>query len=217
MFVEYGGLIDPYINALEDAGLTMNFDADVPAAQAIIRIQGLCTLNNAGIYEKDGEELSLNIQAHEGFIEKRRIAENVVEQWRAAGINATQSNVAGGTWNDNKHFGNFEATADWEQCGSVNEPWASMDRDNVKWYVPIGERAPGNNNFERWTGEGNARYSELVDQIGVMPLGDPAILPLFMEAYANLVQRTAITAHHAGQEADSVQHDLLDGLADSRE
>ncbi|MCE2489541.1 MAG: ABC transporter substrate-binding protein [Anaerolineae bacterium] len=182
MFVEYGGLIDPYINRLAELGMTLNFDSDVAAAQALIEGAGY-TLNDAGIYEKDGQELAIDIQTHEGFIEKRRIAENLVEQWRTAGIAATQTNVAGGTWNDNKALGNYEATGDWDQCGSVNEPWASMNRDNGVWYAPVGERVVGNNLMSRWQGEGNARYSELVDQIGVMPLGDPAILPLFEEAY----------------------------------
>lgn len=181
MFVEYGGLINPYISSLESAGLTLSFSADVEAAQAIFESKGYA-LNGSGIYEKDGQELAINIQAHEGFIEKRRIAENLVEQYRQAGIAATQSNVAGGTWEDNKAFGNFEAVLDWDSCSSVNEPWASMNRYNESFYAPIGERAPGNNNFVRWTGEGNARYSELVNQIGVLPIGDEAILPLFMEA-----------------------------------
>ena len=181
MFVEYGGLINPYISSLESAGLTMSFSADVEAAQAIFESKGYA-LNGSGIFEKDGQELAINIQAHEGFIEKRRIAENLVEQYRQAGIAATQSNVAGGTWDDNKAFGNFEAVLDWDSCSSVNEPWASMNRYNESFYAPIGERAPGNNNFVRWTGEGNARYSELVNQIGVLPIGDEAILPLFMEA-----------------------------------
>lgn len=180
-FVEYGGLINPYINAMEENGLTLGFEADVDQARSIIESKGY-TLNDAGIYEMDGEELSVNIQAHEGFIEKRRISENLVEQWRAVGINATQSNVTGGTWDDNKAFGNFEAVADWDQCASVNEPWASMDRDNTRWFAPVGERAPGGNNIARWQGEKADQYSALVDQIGVLPLGDPEILPLFLEA-----------------------------------
>ena len=84
MFVEYGGIIDPYINSLAEAGLTMNFDSDVAAAQALIEGNGYA-LNDAGIYAKDGAELGIDIQTHEGFIEKRRIAENVVEQWRHCG------------------------------------------------------------------------------------------------------------------------------------
>jgi peptide/nickel transport system substrate-binding protein len=179
-FPEYGGL-QVFINALEEAGLTQSPVADVAAAQAILEGKGYA-LNDAGIYEKDGQELGIEIQAHEGFIEKRRIAENLVEQWRGAGIAATQVNVAGGTWRDNKALGNFEATGDWDQCASINEPWAGMDRDNVNWLAPIGERAPGGNNFGRWSGEKAEAYSAIVDQMGVLPLGDPAIMPLFMEA-----------------------------------
>ena len=181
MFPEYGGLINPYINALDEAGLTLSPVADVVQAAALIESKGYA-LNGDGIYEKDGQELAINIQAHEGFIEKRRIAENLVEQWRAVGISATQSNVTGGTWNDNKSLGNFEAVLDWDQCASVNEPWASMDRDNIKWLAPIGEAAPGLNNFARWSGEKAEAYGALVDQMAVLPLGDPAIMPLFMEA-----------------------------------
>jgi peptide/nickel transport system substrate-binding protein len=181
MFVEYGGLLNPYINAMAEAGLTLSPEANVEEAKRIIESKGYA-LNADGIYELDGTELAINIQVHEGFIEKRRIAENLVEQWRAVGINTSQSNVAGATWNDNKAFGNFEAVGDWDQCASVNEPWASMDRDNVKWFAPIGERAPGGSNIARWSGEKADAYSALVDQIGVLPLGDPAILPLFMEA-----------------------------------
>ena len=179
-FPEYGGL-QVFINALEEAGLTQSPVADVAAAQAILEGKGYA-LNDAGIYEKDGQELGIEIQAHEGFIEKRRIAENLVEQWRGAGIAATQVNVAGGTWSDNKALGNFEATGDWDQCASINEPWAGMDRDNVAWYAPIGERAPGGNNFARWSGEKAEAYSAIVDQMGVLPLGDEAIMPMFMEA-----------------------------------
>ncbi len=65
----------------------------------------------------------------------------------------------------------------WQNCGSVNEPWFSMDTLNDSWLKPVGERA--NTNGWRWN---NARYSDLVDQIGTLPLGDPAIEPLFIEA-----------------------------------
>lgn len=179
-FPEYGGL-QVFINAMEEAGLTQSPVADLAAATAILEGKGYA-LNDAGIWAMDGEELGIDIQTHEGFIEKRRIAENLVEQWRQFGIAATQTNVAGGTWNDNRSLGNFEASGDWHQCGSINEPWAGMDRDNVNWLAPIGEPAPGGNNLGRWSGEKAEAYSAIVDQMGVLPLGDEAIMPLFMEA-----------------------------------
>ena len=68
---------------------------------------------------------------------------------------------------------------DWDACDSVNEPWSSMNRYHERFVVPIGESAPNLNNHVRWS---NARYSEIVDEIGVLPLGDPAIAPLVAEA-----------------------------------
>jgi peptide/nickel transport system substrate-binding protein len=181
MFVEYGGMF-PYIEALEDAGLTFSPTADLEAATAILEDKGYA-LNSDGYWEKDGEVLSISIQAHEGFIEKRRITADLVEQYQRFGIDASAAIIAGATWEDNKNFGNYEATTDWDACASVNEPWATMDRFNARWFTPIGERTPGTNNHMRWHGANNDAYSAIVDQIGVLPLGDPAIVDMVVEAY----------------------------------
>jgi peptide/nickel transport system substrate-binding protein len=179
MFPEYGGMF-PYIDAMEEAGVTYSASADLDAATAILEAEGYA-MNDDGYWEKDGEVLSLSIEAHEGFIEKRRIQADLVEQYQRFGIDATASIVAGATWEDNKRMGNFEATTDWDACGSINEPWASMDRYTNHWWRPIGETGP-NNNFGRWSGEANDAYSALIEQVGVLPLGDPAIVDLVVEA-----------------------------------
>lgn len=178
VFVEYGGLF-PIIDAMEERGLTLSPSADVAAGQALIEGAGY-ELNANGFYERDGVELSLNMQVADGFIEKIRIADVLVEQFRAAGIFANRQSVAEGTWNENRNVGNFEAQLDWDACGSINEPWNSMDTFNTRHLLPVGERA--NRNKWRWSGEGAERYSELVEQIGVLPLGDPQILDLAVEA-----------------------------------
>ena len=149
---------------------------DPVRARALFEAQGF-TLGADGFYQKDGRQLVLDIQTHEAFIEKQRIAHVVVEQLQRIGINATMRNVAGATWEDNFDFGNFEARVGWHFCGSVNEPWASMDTFNARWLTPLGERAPSNE--WRWESQ---RYSELVDEIGTLPLGDPRIDALFVEA-----------------------------------
>ena len=138
------------------------------------------TLNDKGYYEKDGKELTMEITTHEAFIEKQRIAQVLVEQFQAVGINAVNRNEAGGTWGDNFAFGTFDTRMGWQTCGSVNEPWASMDRFNVRWLKPVGERATGN--AWRWSGEAAEAYSAIVDEIGVLPLGDPRIDDLYVEA-----------------------------------
>jgi peptide/nickel transport system substrate-binding protein len=180
LFVEYGGMF-PYIEAMEEAGVTMSSTADLEAAAAILEEKGYAK-NADGYWEKDGEVLSIDIQAHEGFIEKRRITEDLVEQYQRFGIDAAANIVAGATWEDNKRFGNFVATTDWDGCASVNEPWASMNRYTAQFLVPIGESAPGTNNFIRWSGEKNDKFSEIVAEIGVLPLGDPQIVDMVVEA-----------------------------------
>ncbi|MAJ72980.1 hypothetical protein CMK13_08235 [Candidatus Poribacteria bacterium] len=122
------------------------------------------------------------MQTEAAGIELRRVADVVVEQLRSAGILATNRAVEGATWNDNKAYGKFEGVVDWDACGSVNEPWLSMNRYTSQFHRPIGARSPGNNNFVRWKGKKADQYSQLVSEIGVLPLGSTNIEPLFIEA-----------------------------------
>ena len=76
----------------------------------------------------------------------------------------------------------------WDNCDSVNEPWKSMNHLNTFFYVPIGERASANN--PRWNTDGAKAYSAIVDQIGVLPLGDPQVVDLVVEAYQYVYDET---------------------------
>jgi peptide/nickel transport system substrate-binding protein len=184
LYVEYGGLM-PVIEAITGAGMTLSTTADVEAGQALIEGAGW-TMGSSGFYEKDGQTLAIEIQTHEAFIEKQRIAAVVVEQLREAGIDASTRNVAGATWDDNKRFGNYSAVMDWDACGSINEPWASLNRYTNNFYKPVGEAVNGGNNHVRWSGEANDAYSAIVEEIGVLPLGDPSITEKVVEAYRYL-------------------------------
>ncbi|MCC6891371.1 MAG: ABC transporter substrate-binding protein [Anaerolineae bacterium] len=186
LFVQYGGMA-PYIDAIVAAGMGANPDGDVPAAQALIEAAGYAK-NGDGIYEKDGATLAAPIEVNQNSIEYVRTVNVVVEQLRAAGVDATAQPLTETTANDNRGFGNFGIAYNWDNCGSVNEPWNSMNRLNTSFYVPIGDRASGNN--PRWNTEGAKAYSAIVDQIGVLPLGDPQIQPLVLEAYKYIFDET---------------------------
>lgn len=181
MFVEYGGMF-PFIDAIEEAGMAFSTTADLEAAEATLVEKGY-ERGGDGLWQKDGEVLSLEIQVHEGFVEKRRITADLVEQFQRFGINASAAIIAGATWEDNKVFGNYEATTDWDACGSINEPWATLQRYTNNWWVPIGERSPGTHNHVRWDGANNDAYSEIVAEIGSLPLGSPEIVDMVVEAY----------------------------------
>lgn len=172
-FPAYEGM-EPYMELIDTTEITTH---DPERAKEVIESKGYALNESSGYYEKDGEQLTIHIQTPEPLIENQKIAQVVVEQWQRIGINATFGNVAYGTFWDNFFEGNFEARSGWQTCGSVNEPWASMDTLNNKWVVPVGERA--SKNAWRWE---NEEYSALVDEIGVLPLGDPQIDDLFVQA-----------------------------------
>lgn len=78
--------------------------------------------------------------------EQQRIAAVLVEQFQAAGINASTCNEAGATWDENRNMGTFEAQENWHMCsGLMNRGLINIA--NVKYLAPVGERA---NNQMRW-------------------------------------------------------------------
>lgn len=178
-FVAYPPL-NRYVDLIRDHELFQEMQLHDPAkADALLEGQGWAK-NDDGFWEKDGEVLSMQITTHEAFIEKQRIAQVLVEQFQANGIDAVHLNEAGLTWGDNHAMGTFDTRMGWQTCGSINEPWASMDTMSTRWLTPIGERASANR--WRWSGENAEAYSALVEEMGTLPLDDPRVDELFIEA-----------------------------------
>lgn len=149
---------------------------DTKKAADILTKKGYVKKGN--YWQKDGKDLSLEIKTNEAFIELQRMADVIVEQLQKFGINASAKKLASGIWGDNGTLGNFEASAGWQGSGgSVSEPWASMEVFNASSVKPKGERSSPN--IWRWK---NDEYSKLVNQIGPLPLGDPKVNDLFVQA-----------------------------------
>ena len=87
---------------------------------------------------------------------------SILEQFRKNGIKSMQTPVAGATWYENKSSGDFTATMGWDQCGSINEPYASMNRMNHRYMRPLGDSKHGRNNFVRWDTENAKKFSKIV-------------------------------------------------------
>jgi len=177
-------LLNRYVDLLEEAGLYVKnplLEHNIDKARAIIESRGY-HLNQNGYYEKNGQLLSIDITTHAGFLEKQRIARVIVDQLKRLGINATTRNEDANTWFDNFYLGKFEARIGWQACGSVNEPWGSMDTFNSRWLKPVGERTGETQNAWRWSGEKAELYSKLVDQINRLPLEDSKIDKLYVLA-----------------------------------
>src|SRR5664279_3459623 len=116
MFVQYGGM-QPYIDAIVNAGYGIDPAAHVDQADALITAAGYAKDGN-GIYAKDGNELSMAILTDNSTAEYTRTTDVLVEQFQAAGINATSQPITGATITAARIAGNFEAMYNWEQCGS---------------------------------------------------------------------------------------------------
>jgi len=188
MFVQYGGM-EPYIKAIVDAGMGIDPAAHTDEADALVEGAGYAK-NADGMWEKDGKVLSMNIEGTNDKVEYTRTIDVLVEQFRTAGIDATAQPLTGATMDVNLNTGDFEAAYNWDACGSVNEPWNSMNRFTNHFVVPVGQRSPGSNNYVRWNTDGTAKYTELVDQIGTLPLGDPKIVDLVTQAYKYINDET---------------------------
>jgi peptide/nickel transport system substrate-binding protein len=184
MFVQYGGM-DPFINAIVDGGMGLDPAGQPDEGKAMIEAEGWA-LNGNGIYEKDGTPLTADIIVNNSTAEYTRTVDVIVEQLRNAGIDATSRPLTGATMDDSLNNGNFEVAYNWDSCGSVNEPWNSMNRFTTHFVVPVGQRSPGSNNYVRWDTDGAKAYTEIVDQIGTLPLGDPQIPQMVADAYKYL-------------------------------
>jgi peptide/nickel transport system substrate-binding protein len=176
--------LNRYVNVLEHAGLYDDFPllAHHPeAARRLIESRGWAVNPAHGYYERDGEVLTLDITPPD-YAEYVRLADAIAAQLRRVGIRAASQPLDGPLWNARALAGDYEGLISWFSCGSVNEPWDSMDNFNTRWLRPAGQATQQFENVWRWSGESADRYSALVDAIGQLPLGAPAIEPLFLDA-----------------------------------
>ncbi len=182
LFVQYGGM-KPYIDAVVKAGYGIDPNGHPDQGKKLIEAAGY-KLNSSGIYEKDGKTLTLSIMVPNDTIEYVRSNNEIVEELKAAGIDATSQPVTGAVMINARALGNIEGLWNWDVCGSVSEPWYSMNGLNVSFYRPVGERASAD--YWRWNTDGAKAYGKIVDQIGSLPLGDPKVIDLTVQAYKYL-------------------------------
>ncbi len=179
IFPDYAAM-QPYLDSIADIIAPIaEFNPD--KARELIEGQGYTLNEGSGFYEgPDGANLSIDIVAPP-FMEN--VARLVVQQLNQVGIDAVLRILEWGIFRDQTGRGQFEGATDWSGCGSVIEPWFGMNRYNKSWVNPVGE--PGTeyvdntNNAGRWV---NDEYSALVDEMGGLPLGDPRVTELMIEA-----------------------------------
>ena len=78
MFAQYGSMA-PFIDAIVEAGYGLPERGDADAGKAMIEAAGW-TMGSNGVYEKDGEELSVDIHVNSASTEYTRTIDVIVEQ-----------------------------------------------------------------------------------------------------------------------------------------
>jgi peptide/nickel transport system substrate-binding protein len=171
--------LQPYRDAAKDIlDPTVAYDPD--KAHQLIESQGY-TMGGDGHYVgPDGTTLSLDVVGPPFMEPWGRM---VVQQLQAIGVDSNLRLIEWGIFRDQTGRGNFTGAVDWDGCGSVVEPWFGMNRYNKTYVNPIGtpgtENVDNTNNAGRWS---NDEYSALMDQMGSLPLGDPRVMDLYLQA-----------------------------------
>jgi len=168
--------LEAYLNKNKDLFEKYPVEYNPDKAIEIFKQKGF-TRGDDGIWRMpDGKRLELTIVTPAPWIEIKKIPMVIIEQLRRVGIDAVMKILEVSPWSDAIWTGQADSWVLW-CCGSVADPWESLDHYHSRWVRPLGERQF--NNAARWV---NKEYDAIVDKIGALPPGDPRIEPLFRQA-----------------------------------
>ncbi len=167
----------PYADLIPQSTIDKFLKPNTDEAAKILTSKGYTKTGK--YWQKDGKDLTIEIQVPSDFIELTRVGDVYVEQLQKFGINATESKL-GAAFYDNSNTGAYEAQSNWFACGSVNEPWKTLNTFAGQ-AAPIGQtpKGPPIDNAFRWY---NKQYTDLVAQIGTTKLDDPKLMDLTKQA-----------------------------------
>ena len=179
IFPDYAAMM-PYLDAIEEI-IAPIAEYNPEKSKEIFESQGYTLDEGSGFFVgADGENLSIDVVAPP-FMEQ--VATLVVQQLNEAGIDAVLRILEWGIFREQTGVGDFQGATDWSGCGSVIEPWFGMNRYHMQWAQPIGtpgtEYVDNTSNSGRWI---NEEYSAIIDEMGSLPLGDPQVTELMVEA-----------------------------------
>lgn len=134
------------------------------------------TQDGDGFWTKDGQTITMNLIIRAGETDQVKMAPVVAELLQRGGFDATFTLQDIAAYGDALNNGRADSWLD-VACGSVAEPYATMDNYHSRHAKPIGELATGARS--RWS---NADYDKLVDEMAVTSPDDPRMHELFRQA-----------------------------------
>ena len=184
----FGNLFSPYmeprfLNAVAEKEKEYNPLEYNPAKTEQIFTELGWKKGDDGIWVTDnGTRVEFEVLTHSGWLFIRKYGEDLADQLRRVGIDATAKLLTGTAWSNAYSTGDYDGNAMWF-CASVNEPYPTLVWFHSKWARPIGTVCPSNN--VRWS---NATYDEIIDQMASMSPKDPQYIELFKRAMDILYQ-----------------------------
>jgi peptide/nickel transport system substrate-binding protein len=129
----------------------------------------------------DGKRLQATIAwIPTAYVEFAAPVEFLVQNLKAIGIDATQKQLTFAAFGEVVPVGNFDLALLWV-CGSVVDPWKTLDNFHTKRVKPVGERSTSDVPT-RWTGPKAEAFSKLVDEMAVLAPEDPKLDGLVRQA-----------------------------------
>jgi peptide/nickel transport system substrate-binding protein len=164
-------VLQPYIDAIEPVSRELGYQIhDQERADSFMREAGY-EKDSSGFWAKDGRRWTA---AMDSATNMEPIGAIIAEQLRRGGF---QIDWASRPDSRPRIFSGRSDLQLWGHPGSAYDPHDTMLFYHSRLYKPVGESSP---NFHRWR---NERFDELTDQVGALPVNDPAIIPLVKEAF----------------------------------
>ena len=154
---------------------------DPKKTAAIFQSKGYKKGSDGFFHAPNGQRLSFTVSMMgptDGGVGWGLMSAGLSQYFTDAGIDVKIRTLSGAAFGQNWNTGDYQALVHWS-CGSVNDPLATLNNFNssVAGALPNGQITSSDQ--ERYS---NPAYNKIVNQIALLPLGDPRIKPLFRKA-----------------------------------
>jgi ABC-type transport system substrate-binding protein len=189
MFADYGAM-KPFIDAVVNANYGLKPNADPAAADSLLNQSGF-KKDPADHYYHDasGAILGATLRVNSSVATDVAAANALSSQLNAAGVKLAVESIPNDQfWGHVVPTGDYEMIYGWMSCGSVGEPYTSMNRYTADNVAPLGYRSPGFNNTGRWDTPGEKAYSGIVADLDKKAMGNTTIPGQVAQAYKYLAE-----------------------------
>jgi peptide/nickel transport system substrate-binding protein len=164
-------VLHPYLVDVQEVAKSKALNTFDPKAAAALMQDAGFAKDSDGFWAKDGTRLQLDFTAASAL---DAMAPIVAQQMRRGGFDVSYTRRA--DYAQVIYSGKTDVVL-FGHLGGIFDPQDTMLLYHSKFYRPVGEITT---RFHRWR---NKRFDELTDQVGVLPVNDPALRPLVKEAF----------------------------------